>query len=204
MPHPPQIPLTPQTDERNFPRWAKDAPPGKSGHPYPKMLTRTCTKEDRIEWREKNRRVDQHTRQEYYEGVAPPLHSQIPVLSTIEMVDEGLAPLANEPVIVKDSAEEQRIMEFLGWAEPDEPPPTVAIPISAGRLPARYEKAPSSRESLKKAIAEAPDVFEETVKKKMRSLTDYQEPEWIDEPPTKRKGRPPGSKNKKPVTDVGN
>ncbi len=172
MPHPPQIPLTPQTDERNFPRWAKDAPPGKSGHPYPKMLTRTCTKEDRIEWREKNRRVDQHTRQEYYEGVAPPLHSQIPVLSTIEMVDEGLAPLANEPVIVKDSAEEQRIMEFLGWAEPDEPPPTVAIPV---------------RTSLKKAIADAPSISE-----------------WIDEVPTKRKGRPPGSKNKKPVTDVSN
>ncbi len=168
MPHPPQIPLTPQTDERNFPRWASDAPPGKSGHAYPKMLTRACTKEDRIEWREKNRRMDQHTRQEYYEGVAPPLHAPIPVLSTIEMVDAGLAQLANEPVIVKDAAEEQRILEFLGWSEPEEPPQTVAIPVRAAKV-------------------------------QNVSSTD-----WIDEQPTKRKGRPPGSKNKKPVTDVSN
>jgi hypothetical protein len=176
MPHPPQIPLTPQTDERNFPRWAADAPPGKSGHPYPKMLTRPCTKEDRVEWREKNRRVDQHTRQEYYEGVAPVLHSPIPVLATIEMVDEGLAPLANEPVIVKDAAEEQRILEFLGLSEPYLPPTPVAIPV-------RTADTPSYRRSGIKVV---------------------HSPEWIDEPSVKRKGRPPGSKNKKPVTDVSN
>ncbi len=179
MPHPPQIPLTPQTDERNFPRWAADAPPGKSGHPYPKMLTRTCTKEDRIEWREKNKRIDQNTHREYFEGVAPPLHAPIPVLTTIEMVDEGLAPLAGEPVIVKDAAEERRVMEFLGWSEPEEPPRPVAIPV-------RVEKIKfAEKRSLKEAIAQAP--------------------EWIDEEPApKRKGRPPGSKNKKPVADDGN
>ena len=183
MPHPPQIPLTPQTDERNFPRWANDAPPGKSGHAYPKMLTRACTKEDRIEWREKNRRVDQHTRQEYYEGVAPPLHAPIPVLSTIEMVDAGLAQLANEPVIVKDAAEEQRILEFLGWSEPEEPPQTVAIPV---RTEMSLAQQGELRRTLRKATSKA------------------WSSEWIDEQPTKRKGRPPGSKNKKPVTDVSN
>ena len=183
MPHPPQIPLTPQTDERNFPRWAHDAPPGKSGHPYPKMLTRTCTKEDRIEWREKNRRVDQHTRQEYYEGVAPPLHAPIPVLSTVEMVDEGLAPLANEPVIVKDASEERRIMEFLGLMEPEEPPQTVAIPVRTGKI------------------------VEQTKKVTRFDRLPSQSSEWVDEVvqlQSKRKGRPPGSKNKKSVTDVSN
>lgn len=161
MPHPPQIPLTPQTDERSFPRWQENAPPGHSGHGYPKMLTRPCTKEDRAEWREKNKRMDVNTHREYYEEVAPTLYAPIPILSTQEMVEEGLCPLANEPIVVRDSAEERRMLEFLGLAKPAEPPRSVAIPVQIA--------------------------------------TD----DWVDpSPPVRRKGRPPGAKNK-PKLDVG-
>ncbi len=139
MPHPPQIPLTPQTDERNFPRWEKDAHPGKSGSYYPKMLTRLCTREDRDEWKEKNRRIDQNTRQEYFEGIAPRLNSPIPMLTTQEMVEEGLCHVANEPVIAQDKEDEARIRAFLGLDKPMQVAPTVSIPI---REPEWIDEAP--------------------------------------------------------------
>lgn len=122
MPHPPQIPLTPQTDERNFPRWEGDqAPPGHSGHRYPKMLTKPCTKEERTAWVDKNRRVDRVTRDEYWEEAAPRVGSQIPILSTQDMVDEGLAQLAGQPLIVNDKEEEIRVRAYLGVSDPDLP-----------------------------------------------------------------------------------
>lgn len=163
MPHPPQIPLTPQTDERNFPRWEKDAPRGHSGHSYPKMLTRPATSEDRASWIEKNKRFDANTRMEYWEDAPPRINAPIPRLSTQDMVDAGLARLANQPIVVQDAAEEQRVMEFLGLAEPNEPARNVSIPV--------------------------------------RPVLDN----WVNpNPPAKRKGRPPGAKNKpKLVTDVG-
>ena len=60
MAHPPNIPLTPQTDERNFPRHDPAAPIGRSGHPYPKQLTREFLPEDVEPWRAKNVRYDRH------------------------------------------------------------------------------------------------------------------------------------------------
>ena len=130
MPHPPQIPLTPQTDERNFPRWeGEKAPPGRPGARYPKMLTRSCTREDRDEWVRSHRRVDQNTRQEYWEDTPPRVNSQIPILSTQDMVDEGLADVANEPIIVGSAEEEERVRVFLGYDKPAPGPQTSVIPI---------------------------------------------------------------------------
>lgn len=131
MPHPPQIPLTPQTDERNFPRHDPGAAPGKSGHPYPKMLTRICTREDRSAWIEANRRVDQTTRQDYWESTPPRVNAPIPMLTTQDMVDEGLCDLAGQPIIVQDKEQEARVRAFLGLDEPLPPPKSVAIPVAA-------------------------------------------------------------------------
>jgi hypothetical protein len=129
MTHPPQIPLTPQTDERNFPRWQENAPPGQSGHAYPKMLTRPCTREDREQWLATNKRIDANTRQEYYDNVAPRVGSPIPIIVTQEMVDDGLAQLAGEPVVVNDKEEEARVRAFLGLDAPPPKPGIVQIPI---------------------------------------------------------------------------
>ena len=130
MPHPPQIPLTPQTDERNFPRWeGEKASPGRPGARYPKMLTRPTTREIRDDWVKEHRRVDQNTRQEYWEESPPRLHAPIPILSTQDMVDEGLSELANQPIIVGSAEEEERIRVFLGLDEPAPGPQTSIIPI---------------------------------------------------------------------------
>ncbi len=130
MPHPSQIPLTPQTDERNFPRWeGEKAAPGRPGARYPKMLTRPTTKEDRESWVREHRRVDQNTRQEYWEESPPRLHAPLPILSTQDMVDEGLAEVADLPVIVQSAEEEERIRVFLGLDEPPQRPQTTSIPI---------------------------------------------------------------------------
>lgn len=133
MPHPPQIPLTPQTDERNFPRWeGENAPPGRPGHRYPKMLTRPCTRADREAWVEKNRRTDRVTREDYWEEPPPRVGAPIPMLATQAMVDEGLAQLANEPIVVNDKEDEIRVRAFLGILEPQAPvAKAVSIPLAA-------------------------------------------------------------------------
>ncbi len=134
MPHPPQIPLTPQTDERNFPRWQENAPPGKSGHPYPKMLTRICTREDRDAWVEKNRRVDRVTREDYWEDTPPRVGALIPIMVSSDLVNAGLCQLANVPLVVNDKEEEARVRAFLGlesMPSPQAAAQKVKIPIAA-------------------------------------------------------------------------
>ena len=158
MPHPPQIPLTPQTDERNFPRWEGiNAPPGRPGCRYPKMLTRLATREDRESWKDRNRRIDQTNQREYFDDVAPRVNTPVPLLTTQEMVDEGLAETANQPIIVKDAEEEARVRVFLGLDTPAPAPQSVTIPIRAddGWV---EEKAPKLRnearsEALRKSWA---------------------------------------------------
>ncbi len=157
MPHPPQIPLTPQTDERNFPRWeGEKANPGRPGCRYPKMLTRLATREDRTAWVERNRRTDQSTRQDYWEETPPRVNTPIPLLTTQDMVDGGLAETANQPIIVKDAEEEAKVRVFLGLDTPVAAPQSVTIPIRADdswvdEKPAKPSNARS--EALKKAWA---------------------------------------------------
>jgi|ERR1700722_469852 len=134
MGHPKQIPLMPQTDEANFPVHNAAAPAGHSGHPWPKMITRPFRKEEREAWLEKNRRIDVTTRQEFYETRCPKVGDPVPLLATQDMVDAGLVPLINEPVIVKNADEEARILKVLGIAPVavDHPAETFTIPVSGG------------------------------------------------------------------------
>lgn len=129
MSHGPQIALTPQTDERNFPKWQLNAPAGKSGHAYPKMLTRLCTKQDRDEWIEKNRKIDRTTREEYWDERPPRVGSPIPVLATDELVDAGLADVMGDPVTVQSAADEVKVKAMLGIEAAPAPAGTVKIPI---------------------------------------------------------------------------
>ncbi len=131
MPHPANIPLTPQTNEANFPRWQENAPPGESGSYYPKMLTRPCTSEDRDEWTRRNKRRDQNTG-EYYDEVAPHVGSPIPVIATAELVNAGLVKLVGQPVIVRDKDHEAEIVAKMGLAPA---PLKAALPIA--RVPLR-------------------------------------------------------------------
>lgn len=135
MAHPPQIPLTPQTDERNFPRWQDKAPPGQSGHGYPKMLTRKFTKDEREAWRDKHRRIDVTTRQEYFEERIPKVGDPVPVLATEDLVDAGIAILVGEPVVVANADEEKRALGILGdqGVEVETPATSFTVPISNGR-----------------------------------------------------------------------
>lgn len=181
MPHPPQIPLTPQTDERNFPRWeGENAPPGRPGARYPKMLTRPVTKEDRLEHREKNLRHENG--REYYQDVPPRLNAQIPLKTTDEMVDAGMCERAGDDIIAESKEHEERILQFLGLLKPTAPPATVAIPIRGN----------VSRETPPQ------DVVSEWVDAPAVPVM----PDQVYPAQVKRRGRPPGSKNKN--VNVGN
>ena len=132
MPHPAQILLTPMTDERNFPRHDPNAPPGHSGHPWPKMLTRHFTEEDQEAWLKKNKKIDIATRQEYYDEKVPSVGAIVPLIATAKLVALGLAKTAGDIVVVQDKDEEERVLDALGMRLPPAPPETVSIPIAGG------------------------------------------------------------------------
>lgn len=111
--HPPQIPLTPQTDPRNFPVWDAKAPPGHSGHPYPKMLTRRFTAEDRAEWLKSNAQWDQHLRQEYYLDRVPRIGDPYPVAATPALVDLGYSNRVGGEVICASAEDEKAVIRAL-------------------------------------------------------------------------------------------
>jgi len=133
MPHPPQIPLTPQTNEANFPRHNALAPPGQSGHPYPKMLTRQFTKDDRDIWLERNVRVDMNTNKRYYDDRVPKIGDPVPIVATQDLVDAGLAQLVGDPVVVNDAEDEQSVYETLGIEPMQAKPAVISVPIAGSR-----------------------------------------------------------------------
>lgn len=162
-----RIPLTPQTDEENFPVCGayRDqqgrmvyAPPGQSGAEYPKMLTKPFTKEDREEWLRKNVRLDRNTREEYYEERCPKLGERVPLLASQDLVDAGLAVNVNDIVVAHNAGHEQQIMELLDPATADAVSmPVVNIPLrdnSAG-LAARTLELEAENEKLREQLASA-------------------------------------------------
>lgn len=174
MPHPPQIPLTPQTNELNFPRWDKDAPPGHSGNQYPKMLTRLFTKEDREVWLQRNERVDVNSRQRYYEERVPKLGDPVPVVATQDLVDAGLARRVGEDVIVDDAGHEKLVWQKLGLEPPSDKPKILSVPIA-------------DESSL---VAE---------NARLRKLLKAREEEDDDRPPVKRKVKRRRAKRRAPA-----
>lgn len=143
MPHPPQIPLTPQTDERNFPRWDSKAPPGHSGHPYPKMINRIVTRELADEVRAKTQRQGSPHEAPYWDEPRLRVGAQTPITATQEMVDAGFADHIGQEIVVQSEAEETEFKtKFLGVKPPA---PAKAVPI-----PMAYEVAPEVLPQKKK------------------------------------------------------
>ncbi len=164
MPHPPNIPLTPQTDERMFPRWQQNpSDPKASGYIYPKMLTKVCTPADRKIWTEKNKRVDQNTRQEYWESSPPRVGNQIPLEATQELVDQNICNHIGEPVIAQTKEQETEILKILGLlTEPEAPVKPVRIPLAEPRQVAAPVKQRRRRRRRVTAQAPAADEHETT------------------------------------------
>jgi len=155
MPHPPQIPLTPQTNEANFPRHNPLAPPGHSGHPYPKMLTRPFTKDDRDIWLERNVRVDMNTNKRYYDDRVPKIGDPVPIVATQDLVDAGLAQFVGDPVVVQDAGDEQSVYETLGIEPMQAKPAVISVPIAAPLTP-YGEELRAENERLRKLLEEKP------------------------------------------------
>jgi len=152
MPHPPQIPLTPQTNVANFPRHNPLAPPGQSGHGYPKMLTRLFTKDDRDIWLERNVRIDMNTNKRYYDDRVPKIGHPVPMIATQDLVDAGLAQLVGDPVVVNDAEDEQSVYETLGIEPVQAKPAVISVPIAGSReveLAAENERLRKMMEAMK-------------------------------------------------------
>lgn len=154
MGHPAQIPLTPQTDERNFPVWEKGAPPGKSGHAYPKMLTKACTKEDRDEWLKQNVKIDRNTREEYWEDRVPRVGTQIPLLANDDIVDAGFAKAPGQPLIAESAADEALLLDMLGIKD-TQSAAKVAIPMASSGDDDDFESEADAIEAENERLAAA-------------------------------------------------
>jgi hypothetical protein len=127
--HPFNIPAMATTDEKNFPVHNPKAPPGQSGHPYPKMLIQRFTTAMRAAWLDRYRRIDQNTRQEYWEERVPKLGDPVPLLATQDCLDAGFGTNLDQPLIANSAEEEELIYDTLG-IEPMAPPASsVSIPI---------------------------------------------------------------------------
>lgn len=167
--HNPSIPLTPQTDPRNFPVWADRAPPGRSGHPYPKMLTRAFTKEDRDVWQHKNKKVDVTTQREYYEERCPKVGDPVPIISTIELVDAGLCDMAGEPIVVRNAEEEASVYETLGLKPQAAKAAVMDVPIPVASGPSARERELEAETKRLRAQLDAATTKPKKKKKKKRA-----------------------------------
>jgi hypothetical protein len=168
MAHPPNIALTPQTDERNFPVWKKDAPPGMSGYPWPRMMIRPVTDQDIQEWRTKNIRRDPNSGREYFEDRPPKKDDPMPVLVNQDLVDAGLAPTIGEPVICSSPDHEEQVRRVLGIderaaalsASAAEKPDTFMAPVDTScTQAAEIERLEKENEDLRKKLSATPSVF---------------------------------------------
>jgi hypothetical protein len=148
MGHPPQIPLTPQTNENAFPRYDAGAAPGKSGHPYPYMLHYEFLPEHREAWQEAHKQYDEQKNKYYWIERCPKARAvrkdgvvivgdPVAVLSTQDLVDSGYANVVGEPVIVRDAAEEKIVCDILGIPtrkEREQQAKSVTIDMASGEL----------------------------------------------------------------------
>ena len=117
------IPLTPQTNPENFPKWSANALPGHSGFPWPRAINKVFTEADRVAWLASHKKTDVHTRQEYYDERVPAVGSTVAVLATQQHVELGFATVVGECLSARDEEEFDRINEVVGReAEPAETP----------------------------------------------------------------------------------
>ena len=194
MGHPKQIPLLPQTDPDNFPKWEAGAPPGKSGHGYPKMLVRPFTADDRQPWLDRNKQTDPVFGREFYLERCPKVGDMVPVETTQELVDAGFTETIRQPVICKTAEDEREIKRILGIA--------IAVPV-AEAVVIPFADPESAVEKLKRENAELTKLIAENKRLKADKETygrggdmPAEEPETPKQPRRRRKRRPVASRPK--------
>ena len=190
MGHPKQIPLLPQTDPDNFPKWEAGAPPGKSGHGYPKMLVRPFTADDRQPWLDRNKQTDPVFGREFYLERCPKVGDMVPVETTQDLVDAGFTETIRQPVICKTAEDEREIKRILGIA--------IAVPV-AEAVVIPFADPESAVEKLKRENAELTKLIAEN--KRMKAELAGEEPETEEaaapkQPRRRRKRRPVASRPK--------
>ena len=100
------LPITPQTDPRNYPDYKYEA--------YPRMMHEVCTKEYVEFWRQKNGFIDDRSGKVSYLCVSPKLGSQQPLRADETDVELGYAKVIGQPVIVHNAHEEREVLERRG------------------------------------------------------------------------------------------
>ncbi len=210
MPHPPNIPLTRQTDDRNFPQHDPGAPWGQSGHPYPKRINREFMPEDVEPWKKRHVQFDAQTRTEYYNERCPQpqrvlssgkiVQGQlVPVIVTQEMIDElRLTQNVGEELVVVSAEEEQKAKKFLGQE--------IAPSASSVTALVQEDKTESEIERLKRQNAELEAELErnvqltQNIKAAQEARAAAMKIETAESVSEKKKGgRPKGSRNKQKV-----
>ncbi len=217
MPHPPNIPLTRQTDDRNFPQHDPGAPWGQSGHPYPKRINREFMPEDVEPWKKSHVQYDAQSRMEYFYDRCPQPQrvlssgkvvkgQLVPVIVTQEMIDYlQLTQNVGEELVVNSAEEEAKAKGFLGQEEEEIAPASVTALV-------QKDNTESEVERLKRQNAELEAELERNVEltRKVKAEQEARaavKTETAETAPVKKKGgRPKGSRNKRVVqslTDIG-
>lgn len=119
------VPITPQTDPRKQPDYKFVE--------FPKMMLQAVDKAYVEAWRERNVNPESlATGRVTYNGVAPRLGSQQPVIATEDDVINGWAKAVGEPVIVQSPHEEREFRKSRGAQEVASKPATVEVQAGPG------------------------------------------------------------------------
>lgn len=115
------LPITPQTDQRNYPPY--------EFREYPKMLTVPARKEDIDEWRRRNQFLDTATREVSYNGAAPKLGTTVPLRATQDDVDAGFAVSVGDELIAANKEDEKLILQSHGLLDAPAGPKIASIKL---------------------------------------------------------------------------
>ena len=214
MGHPSNIPLTPQTDERSFPTWDAKATYGRSGHPYPKMLSREFMPEDVEPWQQANKRHDK-VNGDYWENRCPKARKVlangkvvpgdlVPLLSNQDMVDAGYTDTVGLPVTCRDAKEEEEIRKILGLPsiEEEKKASSVSALVQSDNTEAELQRLRRQNEELE-AQLERNVALNKKIREEREERVELKaavKPKAKPAPePVKKRGRPKGSTNKPKV-----
>lgn len=127
------LPITPQTDQRNYPPY--------EFREYPKMITVPARKEDIDAWRKRNQFLDTATREVSYNGAAPKLAAMVPLRATQNDVDAGFAISVGDEMVAQNKEEEKLILQSHGLLDAFPGPKVANVKLpSAGDVAAENEE----------------------------------------------------------------
>lgn len=116
------VPITKQTDPRNFPDY--------EFREYPKAINIPVDKAYIEEWRFRNSYIDDRTGKTCYMGCSPRLGTMRELIATQEDVEAGYAKVVGEPVIVQNAMQEHDCLVLHGLKEAAKPAKAVAVPLA--------------------------------------------------------------------------